>query len=370
MKILFHINSLGRGGAERVVSVLAGYFANDGYDVTIATLWQDLNEYTLDPKVKRIHVGLKSNEENKNRLYKNIIRINRLRNAIIRENPDIVVSFCASANFRCAYSMYGINIPLLVSVRNDPEKDYIPFKRKNERMIRKASGCVFQTKAAMESFPKDFQAKSRVIYNPLDKKFYDTDKAGKDSSVREKRIVNVGRITKQKNQMLLVMAFERISKDFPDYTLEIYGDSGDGSVQNEIIEFCRNKGIDDKVKFKGVSDTLNEDIRNASLFVLSSDFEGMPNALIEAMALGLPVISTDCPCYGPASLIEQNESGILVPVGDAGVMAQAIKRVLLDCEFANSLGRKAEEIKNIVNPKVIYQEWKQYVEDIERHFKK
>lgn len=373
MKILFHINCLGRGGAERVVSVLSDYFAKDGNTVVVTTLWQDLEEYPLNKAVRRISVGLKAGEQNKGRIYKLLARFFRLRKAIKTEKPDIVVSFCASANFRCAYSMAGINIPLLVSVRNDPQSDYVPYKRATRHMVKKAAGCVFQTKAAMESFPKDFQKKSRVIFNPIDESFLEYGGLNKDISQREPRIVTVGRVTRQKNQLLLVRAFERIHDELPQYTLEIYGEVGDGVVKGEIADFCNSTGIADKVKFMGVSDTVYKDISSASLFVLSSEYEGMPNALMEAMALGLPVISTDCPCYGPSTLIEQGKSGILVPMGDVDTMvddmAAAMKKVLGCREYAQGLGENAAKIKNLAAPNVIYQEWKQYVDDIERQFR-
>jgi glycosyltransferase involved in cell wall biosynthesis len=363
-KILFHINSLGKGGAERVVSVLSDYFANDGYEVVIATLWQDKQEYPLPEKVRRIHVGLSKSQETKGRLYKNLARFTNLRNAIKNEKPDIVISFCASANFRCALSMAGMDIPLLVSVRNDPKRDYIPYKRKTDMMMKKASGCVFQTDGAKECFSPYFQEKSRVIFNPIDARFIDAAKDNKENITRSKRIVTVGRITQQKNQMLLVKAFEKIHNKFPEYVLEIYGESNDGKIKEEIIDFCKSTNIYNSVKFMGVSSTIYKDIKDAALFVLSSDYEGMPNALAEAMALGLPVIATDCPCYGAAALIEQEKSGMLVPVGDVDALAAAMERLLNDGEFAKKLGNKAENIVEILNPDKIYLEWKQYVTDI------
>jgi glycosyltransferase involved in cell wall biosynthesis len=366
-KILFHINSLGKGGAERVVSVLSDYFANDGYDVVIATLWQDKQEYVLNPKVRRIEVGLSTQQEKKGRIYKNLVRFLNLRNAIKNENPDIVISFCASANFRCTTSMLGINIPLLVSVRNDPQKDYLPYMRKTNIMMRKASGCVFQTDRALKCFPKAFGDKSKVIFNPLDEKFLSNQDDVKVED-REKRIVTVGRITKQKNHMLLVQAFEKIHNLFPQYTLDIYGESDDHVIKDEIVDYCKKTNIDKYVRFMGLSSTLQKDIKDAALFVLSSDYEGMPNALAEAMALGLPVIATDCPCYGPATLISNNKSGILVPVGDVDKMAEAISKVLGDEIFAQELGNEAMKIKDILNPDKIYKEWKEYVNNIiEQH---
>jgi glycosyltransferase involved in cell wall biosynthesis len=358
---------MGKGGAERVVSVLADYFANDGYEVVIATLWEEKQEYILNPKVRRIGVGLSTKQEKKGRIIKNIIRFTNLRNAIKNENPDIVISFCASANFRCTTSMIGINIPLLVSVRNDPQKDYLPYKRKTNMMMMKASGCVFQTDRALKCFPQSFQDKSKVIFNPLDERFLNTSDFG-DNKARAKRIVTVGRITRQKNHILLVQAFNKIHESYPQYTLDIYGDISDHLIKDEIMDYCQKANIEKYVRFMGLSSTLQTDIKDATMFVLSSDYEGMPNALAEAMSLGIPVISTDCPCYGPATLIENNKSGILVPVGDVDKMVEAMAMILDDEIFAQGLGVEAMKIKDILNPNKIYKEWKEYVNDIiEQH---
>ena len=169
-KILFHVNSMGKGGAEHVISILSRCFAQDGYDVVVTTLWQADSEYALDGRVRRVNVGLTQSEETRGRLAKAAIRAFRYRQCIAREKPDIVISFCSKANFRSAYSMTGMRIPLLVSVRNDPQKDYAPYPAKCRYMSRKAAGCVFQTPDAQRFFDERLQRKSRVIWNPLEEK--------------------------------------------------------------------------------------------------------------------------------------------------------------------------------------------------------
>ncbi len=352
---------MGKGGAEHVISILSRYFAQDGYDVAVTTLWRADNEYCLDRRVRRVNVGLTEREETKGRLAKALIRAFRYRKCIAEERPDIVISFCAKANFRSAYSLTGMKIPLLISVRNDPEKDYAPYPGKCRYMARKAAGCVFQTPAAQRFFDGRLQKKSRVIWNPLDEKYF--VKMSRNSAQRERTIVTVGRITKQKNQMLLLEAFSQISSDFPQYKVLIYGeDSGDGTKE-QLEAYCSSHQLTERVLFMGASSTLEKDILNAGLFVLPSDYEGMPNALIEAMALGIPCIATDCPCGGSAMLMEQF-GGILVSPGKAGELAAAIRRVLSDPQLADETGSRAEGIKEWVHPQVIYSQWKAYVESL------
>lgn len=362
MKILFHINSMGKGGAERVVSVLSEYFAEDGYEVAVVTLWYAKEEYPLSYKVRRLHAGLTEKDERKGRLWKAVKRMINFRMLLQREKPDIVISFCNKANFRSAYCMSGMKTPLLVSVRNDPQKDYAPYKRSVRRMEKKAAGCVFQTPDAKAFFSPEFQKKSRIIFNPLSEKYIKEQTAAEN---REQSIVTVGRITRQKNQLLLLQAFSKISKTFPHIRLLIYGEEGEEQEVKEAMEqYIKQQKLQERVRFMGASSTLEKDIKNAALFVLSSDYEGMPNALIEAMALGLPVISTDCPCGGSKLLIEEGVSGLLVPTGNAEALANAMETLLADTERAERMGREAGKIVAKVNPSKIYGEWKAYVEEL------
>lgn len=366
MKIVFHLNSMGHGGAERVVSILSAYFVKMGHDVTITTQWYSDKEYELAKGVKRVSVGLTPQDEKKGRLGKAWSRLFHLRDFIKKERPDFVISFCCKANFRSAFSLFGMPIPLLVSVRNNPLEDYAPHKLATWYMERKACGCVFQTPDAQAFFSDAFQKKSKIIFNPLSEVYY-TEKEQKQSnmiSVRKKEIVNVGRITAQKNQMLLIRAFAEIADEYPDYILKIYGDIENQNIYQKLQNVVIQNKLQNRVRFMETTDDIPGAIREASAFVLSSDYEGMPNALIEAMVLGLPCISTDCPCGGSALLIQNNVSGILTPVGDVGALSGALKYILEDPHRAECMGQKARLIKDKVNPERISKEWLDYIEEI------
>ena len=385
-KILFHINSLGKGGAERVLTVLARYFAQDGYEVGIATLWRAENEYEVPAGVKRVNLG--DEKASRGRLALAVRRFTGLRALIKKENPDIVISFCMKANFRSVFSMLGMRIPLLVSVRSDPQIDYAPHKLLTKWMERKAAGCVFQTKDAQAFFGERLRKKSRIIWNPIDEKYlpdnresvYNQEKDGenvrgvpaggsagrqeKDGGAEDICIITVGRITFEKNQLMFLKAFDRIKDKFPSARVRVYGEGIGGDAWKEMDAYIRQKEIAHRVEFMGPSSSLEKEIGNAALFVLPSNYEGMSNALMEAMVMGLPVIATDCPCGGCATLIEDGVSGFLVPTGDDEALAEAMERVLSDKALARKLAENAGRLAEKVKPLKIYEEWRSYAEEL------
>ena len=375
-KILFHINSLGKGGAERVLTVLAGYFAQDGYRVSIVTLWRAENEYEVPAGVKRVNLG--DEKVSGGRLALAVRRFTGLRGLIKKENPDIVISFCLKANFRSVFSMLGMRIPLLVSVRSDPQIDYAPHKFLTKWMERKAAGCVFQTKDAQAFFGERLRKKSRIIWNPIDEKYLPENRESAKGALagggadRQERgggagdicIITVGRITFEKNQLMLLKAFDRIKDKFPSARVRVYGEGIGGDSWKEMDAYIRQNGIAHRVEFMGPSSSLEKEIVNAALFVLPSNYEGMSNALMEAMVMGLPVIATDCPCGGCATLIKEGISGFLVPTGDDVALAEAMERVLSDKKLAEKLSENAGRLSEKVKPLKIYEEWRSYAEEL------
>ena len=367
---MFHINSLGKGGAERVVTVLSGCFARDEYEVVLVTLWRAGEEYELPERVRRINLGDLQERGEGNGKVLALRRLMDLRRTMKRERPDIVISFCVKANFRSAYCMAGMKTPLLVSVRNNPWQDYACHRASTRWMEKKAAGCVFQTQEAKAFFSTPFQRRSRIIWNPVDEKYLldvPAQESAGGNGVRSNRVVTVGRISRQKNQMLLLKAFHRIREQFPDITIQIYGEEGERGVKEAMEAYILEHKMEDQVAFMGHCSSLEKEIADADLFVLPSDYEGMPNALIEAMVLGLPVIATDCPCGGASALIEDGISGFLVPVGDDKRLAERMERLLTDPELARQMAGAAEEVAQRVSPQRIYGEWREYVEELVRH---
>jgi glycosyltransferase involved in cell wall biosynthesis len=361
-KIVFHIQCLERGGAERVVTNLAGQFADHGYEVYIATETQGDDEYELDSRVKRMHIGLDEKQEKKGRVLKFLYRITNLRRFLKKCNPDIVVAFARKANYRALTATIGTKIPVIISIRIAPvgSYDYLSDKLQIPILFRRAAGCVFQTQEQKEFFPKYVQNKSRIILNAINSKFIGNPIPDK----REKTVVHSGRIVDFKNQTMLIKAFVKVHEKHPDYILKIFGQDTHDGTWEKLEALINEKTAGDYVKLMGGSNQLEKDMINGAIAAFSSDIEGMPNAMLEAMALGLPVIATDCPPGGPRMVITPEVNGLLVPVGDEDAMAAAINRLIENPEYADQLGRNAAKISEIAGADKIFEEWEDYINEI------
>ena len=270
----------------------------------------------------------------------------------------------------------GRKVPVIISVRSDPKVDYVGKKNEivNKLFLNKAEGCVFQTEEAQSFFDDVLQKKSTIICNPINEKFL---KATRQAP--KKKIVCIGRLVECKNQMLLIKAFERILTKYPDYSLYFYGDCSEDDCKEKLQEYVYKAvvtvndkktskedsiALKDAIHFMGVSNTLEKDIADAAMFVLPSDYEGMPNALMEAMTLGLPSISTDCPCGGSRYWIEHMKNGQLFPVRDVDALEQAIIYYIEHPEEAEEMGYNAREKLKSATLDKVYVEWKKYMEQV------
>lgn len=361
-KIAFHLNCLEQGGAERVVSNLANQFVKEGYEVLIATEWYGENEFQIDSRIKRVHVGLSEADERKSRIACFFKRVSNLRRFMKEEKPDILIAFAQRANYRALMAAKGTKVPVLISIRTDPAGHYdalsdkiqIPF------LFPRAAGCVFQTEGQREFFAPYLQKNSRIILNPVHDKYLGTPRPEE----RTKEVVQSGRLVDFKNQPMLLRAFMEVHKKHPDYILKIYGgDSFDGT--KEILErIIEENQAGDYIRLMGASDTLEKDLKNAALFAFSSDWEGLPNALLEAMALGLPIVATDCPCGGPRTVMQDGVNGLLIPIKNQKALEEGINKLIENPEYAKELGRNAEKIGEIVNAKAIFAQWRDYIEEM------
>lgn len=361
-KIAFHLNCLEQGGAERVVTNLANRFAREGYEVMIATEWYGENEFRIDPAVRRVHVGLREGDEQKHRLIQFLLRIRYLRKFLKEEKPDILIPFARKALYRGLMAAYFVKIPVLISVRTDPAGHYEERSDKIQipLLFPRADGCVFQTEGAREFFAPRLQKNSRIILNPINPKYIGLP----EPIVRQKTVVQSGRLVDFKNQPMLIRAFIQVHKKHPDYELKIYGgDSFDGT--KEILEqIIEENQAQEYVHLMGASDSLEVELKDAALFAFSSDWEGLPNALMEAMALGLPVVATDCPCGGPRTIMTHEVNGLLVPIKDQKAMEEGINRLIEDRELASRLGREARKIAERANDQAIFEQWRDYIEQL------
>lgn len=361
-KIAFHLNCLEQGGAERVVANLSSQFAREGYEVLIATEWVGENEFAIDGRIKRVHVGLKPGDEKKNRILQFFLRVKYLHQFLQEEKPEVIISFAQRANYRALMAATGIRCPVIISIRTDPVGHYDAFSDKIQipLLFPKAAGCVFQTRGQQAFFDKKLQEKSKIILNPIHEKYLRQPYP----EYRSKTVVHSGRLVDFKNQPMLIKAFVKVHEKHPDYDLKIYGpDSFDGT--KEILEkLIREYHAEGYIHLMGGSDCLETELLHGALYAFSSDWEGLPNALMEAMALGLPVVATDCPCGGPATIIDNKKNGLLVPIKDEKALAEGINYLIEHQEEAEELGREAKKIAQKANGEAVFEQWKTYIEEI------
>lgn len=366
-KIAFLINSLGKGGAERVAVNLAEHFWKSGYDVLLVTSRRHAEEYEVTFPVKRRLLEEEIAGAPLGRAGKVPARVSGLRRIWKQERPDLVVALIGKMNLYAMLSTRGMKVPVILSVRSDPAREYPSRLQKllAERLFRRAAGVIFQTEDAMGFFSEKVQRHSAVLPNALDKSFIRARYEGR----RDDEIVMVGRLDANKNHQLLLRAFARIQEDYPAMKVVIYGAGLEGSDTKPMLRrLSEELGIKEKVLFRGRQTDIREKIERARIFVLVSDYEGMPNALLEAMATGLAVISTDCPCGGPRSVIENGKNGILIPPGDEEALTAALRRILEHPDLEERLGREAAKLGAQLGPEKVCGRWQEEIENRVREY--
>ena len=342
---------------------MSNYLIKENNDVEILTVFNSEVEYKLDSNIcvsslENNYIDLHKfnvKKGNISKLFMFFKRAKLIKKKIKKINPDIIISFLPYTSFLVLKSANKIKKPIIVSVRNDPKEEYKSkvYNLFMKKLYPKASGFVFQTEDAKDYFKDIINVRTKIIPNPINPLFMDAYK-GK----RKKEIVSVGRLCSQKNHEMIIKAFSKIANKYPEYNLIIYGE---GDLRESLENLITNENLENKVFLPGIENDIKSKIYNSSLFILSSNYEGMPNALMEAMALGLPVISTDCPCGGPKFLIDNGKNGILVKVGDVDVLANKIEMILENEVFADNLGENASKISEKLNPSNINNEWYEFI---------
>lgn len=344
---------MGFGGAERVISIISNAFVDNGHEIKIISInSSDLPVYQLNSKIHFQSLP-PLNRKKPVTIPKLFIR---LRITVKQYKPDVIISFikdtCAIAILACL----GLHIPIVYSERCDPRNvpNNLSFKFFNTIVKMFSNGFVFQSDAAKKLYPKNAQNKSVIIFNPLNIKklppYY--------NGVRSKKIVTIGRLDRQKNHRLLIDAFFIINSEYSDYKLIIYGE---GELRQELQTHINDLGLSDKVILEGNKSNVLEEINEASVFVLSSDFEGLPNSLIEAMAIGLPCITTDWSPGGASTFIESGKNGIIVPMKNKEKLAYGIKEIISCHEKSVKMGNEARKIIEKTNEKEIIDLWEKFL---------
>lgn len=349
MRVLFVVDSFAEGGAGRVVARLTQVFEKKGNAVAVLPVFDNTIIYPVAQNAKVYKTF-------DNPLAESVLKRSKLIRDCAKDfKADTVIAFLTYINIYAVIAGFGQKWKTFISERNNP---YVDPQNQKLRTIRKfvypfANGLICQTPDAKEYFSRFIQRKSAVIPNPVSEEI-PNPYTGK----RTKRIVSAGRLTKQKNYYLAIDAFAKIADKYPEFTYEIYGQ---GEEHDRLTDYIQKSGLNGRVLLKGQSSHLMEDINNASVFLMSSDYEGMSNSLIEALAMGIPVISTDHPIGGAKMLITDQLNGLLVPVNNVDKMAEALDKVLGNPAFAQSLSSNASAIKDALNIDAIGEQWIQFV---------
>lgn len=343
----------GAGGAERQIIMLANELANRGEEVHLIILADNNSKYRINQNIT-IH-DLSGQELGNIRILSRYKQLKKILEVIM---PDVSIHYWLQSAYFCAIMPKKITGKLIYSERGNPsDKEYRGLLGLVRRYsFTKIDGFVFQSSVAKNYFNKSIQEKSVVIPNSV---FIPEGKYINPCRKREKIIINVGRLHPQKNQKMLIKAFSLIHNEFPEYKLVIFGD---GELKKELLNLINKLGLNEKIYlYKSVNNILDY-VYNASLFILSSNYEGMPNALMEAMAIGVPSISTNYKPGGVIELIDENHNGWIVPINDEVALARKVKYVLSNNN--DDIIRHSIQIREKFSSKVIFDKWNKFCHKI------
>lgn len=352
--ITFITDSLKTGGAERVISIMANYWARQGKNVSILTLKQKAPFYAIDSEINYIELGItKKSGFFFDGIVNGILQVRTIEKKLKDLKTEVVISFFADINVISIMAARKADIPIIISERNNPSFVNLSYKWIIARRLfyRFADFLVVQTKE-VKSFYRKFGIDVISIPNPVSEYKTDTTK-------KNKTILAVGKLEEQKGFDLLMEAFKKANLP-PEWKLKIVGD---GSLKNYLIQYKDKLGLDEKVYFAGKVKNIMEVYNNSSVFVLSSIYEGFPNVLIEAMSAGLPVISFNCK-FGPEEIIEHNENGILVQARDTTKLAKEIRDLVNNEKKRNRLGKNAGKVKEKYSCQTIMEKWERVIDSI------
>jgi glycosyltransferase involved in cell wall biosynthesis len=386
MRITFVISSLGGGGAERVVSNMARYWADKDWEITILTLFQGRQPlcYDLHPKVEHrdlsnstlfnnprpdaqsllaLHDLFKVLTPSERRVFlRDLILIVALRHAIISTNPHIVISFIDVTNICVLLSTHRLSLPIIVSERCDPRQVSTGnegWDRLRHRLYPHANRIVLLDEQSLSFFSAEVRRRCRVIPNavlpPHCSPAHENGAPPKAGEI----LLAMGRLEREKGFDLLLKAFSNIAPHRPFWSLQIWGQ---GSLGSTLKAMANDLGLSEKVQFPGFTHQPQHVMRNSDLFVLSSRFEGFPNVLLEAMACGLPVVSFDCPT-GPSQIVRDGIDGVLVPAFDVIALSDSLDRLMGDEAERKRLAGKAPEVMERFSTQRIMGMWENLVRD-------
>ena len=354
--ILFISASLGYAGAAKMLTFVAESLSKRGHKVSIANLKNTTGDtrYTR-PVAEEISVNTLGG-------MSTLQQLREVRKIAKKQSSDIIIGFTEIPNAIARIVGFTLGVPSIISERGDPTRTGVGEGLKNKmvlEIINSSRGGVFQTGGARDFYGKGLQKRGVVISNPI---FITGEVPFVPYAKREKSIVSVGRLDNfQKRYDVMLDAFKLFSEKHPEYVLKLYGTGPD---EDDIKTWAEEKGISDKVKFMGLTTTPMQDTCGDGMFLITSDFEGISNSLLEAMAIGLPCVSTDHTPGGARLLITDHENGLLAPVEDAAALAAAMCEFAEDPDLAQKCGENAKDVVNRFAPDRIIDMWEDYIKKL------
>ena len=346
--IVLIMSRLGFGGAERVAVSFCNWIVENTNDkVTILKFDNDDSAYELDDRVNVINFEKNSS----NRVMAIINRYRFCKKNLKKLNANLVFAMFYQTELY-AYFSKPCNCKVIGSERCNVLELSNLKKHITYYAAKKCDGFIFQTEGIKKTFPIKVQKNSTVISNAIsNKKVYDINVHNKENV-----ITAMGRLNSQKGFDTLIKAFSIVNKKNSSYILKIFGEGSDRDILQNLID---NLNLHDYVQLCGTKSDAINDVANSKIFVLSSRYEGMPNALIEAMATGTACISTDCK-FGPSELIDDGKNGLLVPVDDVEVLAEKILFLIENENVRKNIEKNAIEIRKKLNANTIYKKYYDY----------
>ncbi len=348
--VITKLGGKGWGGAHRVIAILANYFAEKGYDTTLI-VWEDSQiDYPINDKVKlcKLHMTI-------NNAFDRLKACIRIRKVLKKNQGCYVFALMSRMAIDMLLCSLFLNVKVIGSERTDPNtepKKWIFRKIRNE-LFKYMYKTVYQTRDALNYFPKKARKHGYVIPNPISPNLIHPYK-GK----RKKNFITYCRIDKQKNLPLMIDSFIEAHSKHPEFKLLIYGT---GIIENEIYEYIKQNKAEDFIIMKGFSNNVHELIKDSYAYINSSDYEGMSNSMLESLAIGLPCICTDCPIGGAKEIINDEKNGLLVPLRNKEKLTDAIIKLMENEKLCTSLSEEAVKIREELSEEKICKMWEDLI---------
>lgn len=344
--ILILSDSFNGYGAEHILKWLGNSLYEAGLNVTFCSIFDTEKNKELNEEVEYYQMCFPKDIYDKYYFLKGICFI---RNLCEKRHFDYLVTFHTNPFLMAFLAKPFGSYKIIHSERDNPYARNTKATHFKMWLYRFADRVVFQTRGAQEYFDKRTQKESVIIANPIE--IPDFKWEGECS----KTISTVGRLwILFKRQDILIEAFRKVLEKYPDYKLKLYGDGQDRGKLESMVE---KYGIAANVFFLGKVNNVQNHLKDDEIFVLTSDSEGMPNALMEAMALGMPVISTDCEPGGARALINDGVDGFLVKRSSVDGLTTSLLKLIGDREMQKRLGNNAREKMKQFTPELVFKQW-------------